>query len=362
MSEIRKDPLTGTWVVIATERAKRPSDFKRKREPETHPASCPFCPGQEASTPPEICAVRPEGSSGVSGWTVRAFANKFPAVEPAAGSPAAQEATPPGDGLFVSLPGVGAHEVIVDTPGHDRRLQDEGPKGVADLLAVLQGRYRDLTGRPGQGYVQLFKNHGAVAGASLTHSHCQLITTPDLPQRVRQEVGACLEYAAGSGQCLVCDLVRAERRGNRRVVADYGEALVLTPYASRFPFEMLVLPAGHTPDFGQASAGQLEAMARALHTALSRLDRVADDPPYNLVVHSLPACTAGLDEALGRAVAQGRFHWHIEILPRLTKIAGFEFGSGYFINPTPPELACRCLRLEGGTDDGDEAEVREEAC
>ncbi|MGH7332638.1 MAG: galactose-1-phosphate uridylyltransferase [Candidatus Rokuibacteriota bacterium] len=328
MPELRKDPVVGRWVIISSERAKRPSDFQP--EPVTpRAATCPFCPGHEGHTPPEILAGRaPDSPSDTSGWSYRVVPNKFPALR------IEGELEPAGEGLFDRMNGVGAHEVIIETPNHDASLASLSVDEVADVLLAFRERAVDLKKDPRFEYILLFKNHGEAAGASLEHPHCQLIATPIIPIMVREELTGSADYYRRKERCVWCDILRQERRARHRIILERDGFVVLAPFAPRFPCETWVLPTQHRAAFEESGEEELRGLAGALGDFLRRMNRVLHDPAYNFMLHTAPLNEPSLTY----------FHWHLEIIPKLTRVAGFEWGSGFFINPVPPEDAAAALR------------------
>jgi UDPglucose--hexose-1-phosphate uridylyltransferase len=327
MPELRKDPVVGRWVIMATERGKRPSDFKSVRDQRKGPP-CSFCAGMEQMTPPEVLAYRDSGSQpNGPGWRVRAVSNKFPAlrIEGAAGRR--------GDGLYDLMNGIGAHEVLIESPDHDRGLADLELHQIEELLWAYRERTLDLAHDERFRYVLIFKNHGAEAGASLEHPHSQLIALPILPLNVQQELRGAGDYYSLKERCIFCDIVAQERQDRRRVVFENDEFIAASPFAARFPFELWLIPKGHGSHFEHA-ATSYPGLASALRASLRALKHSLDDPPYNYIIHSAP-----LREAQSR-----HYHWHMEITPALTKVAGFEVGTGFYINPVPPENAAEALR------------------
>jgi len=240
MSELRHDPVSKRWVIIATERSRRPQDFVVPQEHVPEPKFCPFCPGNEDKTPEEIAAVRPTGSTpNGPGWDVRVMPNKYPTL--------AIEGTLDrrGVGLYDRIHGVGAHEVVVESPRHDLHLGDMEPRQVESVLSLCQERLRDLTRDPRFKYVLLFKNHGLVAGATLQHPHLQLIATPVTPRAIAVELDSAREHFQLKERCIFCDMIQQELDDRRRIVSADAHFIVLAPYASRFPFELLVIPRAH---------------------------------------------------------------------------------------------------------------------
>jgi len=313
-------------VIVAPERGKRPSDFRAQSPSPTAADECPFCPGNEHLTPPEIART-----PGPAGWAVRVVPNKFPAL---ADYPELELGK---KGPFRRATGLGAHEVIIDSPDHSRdldRLPLEQVERVVDMYIARLGALRSA-GR--FQYVQLFKNHGKGGGASLAHPHTQIIATPVLPPEAQGRLSAARRHFAAHGRCLICQLVEEELAAGERVVEEGGHFLILSPYDARFPFELLVLPRAHSHRFVELSGEGRTSFARALQGALSRLSSLLGDVPYNFVLHTAP-CGGdwpGIEDW---------YHWHLEIIPRLTQLAGFEWGTGMFINPMSPEAAAEHLR------------------
>ena len=332
MPELRKDPITGRWVIIATERARRPSDFVHEPEPK-HPGSfCPFCYGNEGKTPPEILAYRTnETAPNTPGWTVRVVPNKFPALG-IEGDLGRQ-----GEGLFDKMNGIGAHEVIIESPDHEKTLEQLPEKRIEDVLWAFRDRILDLKKDQRFRYILIFKNQGEAAGASLEHSHCQLIALPIVPKRVREEVDGAKQYYTLKERCIFCDIIRQEVDEKTRVVDQNDDFVVLEPYAPRFPFETWILPKSHESSFEECPSHTYENLAKTLKRLLTRVDKVLVSPAYNLVIHTAPVIEP----------SNNYYHWHFEMMPRLTRIAGFEWGTGFYINPTPPEEAAQFLRDAG---------------
>jgi UDPglucose--hexose-1-phosphate uridylyltransferase len=328
MPELRKDPVIGRWVIISTERGKRPSDFEsqpRSKESKT----CPFCPGNESMTPPEIKAVRPDGSRpDTPGWKLRIISNKYPALK------IEGDLNREGRGIFDKMNGVGAHEVIIETDDHQRDLVDLSEEEIANVLWAYRFRYKDLKKDPRFRYIMIFKNKGEAAGASLEHAHSQLIATPVVPKRVSEELEGAKRYYDYKERCIFCDIVRQELADRERVVVENKSFIALEPFAPRFPFETWVLPKKHYAAFEDTPEEDSILLASLLKETLMRLSISLNEPPYNYIIHVSP-----LGEEYDR-----EYHWHFEIIPKLTKVAGFEWGTGFYINPTSPEEATAYLR------------------
>ncbi|CEP67922.1 Galactose-1-phosphate uridyl transferase, class I [Moorella glycerini] len=327
MPELRQDPVSERWVIIATERAKRPSDFKPPHNEKKGNANCPFCPGHEKETPPEVLAFRTADTDpDTPGWLVRVVPNKFAALT------ANGEVASESKGMYQTMTGAGIHEVIIEGPDHDTFFSDLAPEHAVQVLKAWRQRYLQLERDKRLQYIQLFKNHGPTAGASLEHPHSQLIATPLVPAVVNQEMTRIKAYWQKKESCLFCDLIEAELETGARVVAFNKEFLAFCPFASRFPMEMWIMPRRHQASFGACEDEQLEQLAAILQDALSRLKQAANDPPFNLVLHTAPL-----------RQEDSIYHWHFELLPRLTIVAGFEWGTDMYINPTPPEIAAQSL-------------------
>jgi UDPglucose--hexose-1-phosphate uridylyltransferase len=355
MSTLRQDPLTGRWVIMAAGRGDRPNEFRLMRRDSDPTDPCPFCPGNEGCTTPEILALGrdPAAPANGPGWRMRLFPNKFPALRSGSGVPPAAVPSEGDPDLFPFRPGTGSHEVIVYSPDHAAGLASLEVHELSTLLEVLRGRSEVLSKRPGHRYVSPFCNHGPEAGATLGHPHMQIIGTPEIPSLVVDKAVRFARYRAGTGRCLLCDLLQAERDAQSRVVADNGHWTALTPWASRFPWEMLLVPADHQAGLTSADGSNLAALAEVLSFCLKRLAALHGDLSLNVVFHSSPltppAGGSFGDEGLdgpGYDPAKD-FHWHLEIMPRLSRLAGFEVGTGFIINSVIPETAAEILRAEG---------------
>lgn len=328
MPELRKDPVIGRWVIVAEERAKRPTDLITPEEPSS-PGFCPFCPGHESKTPPEVFAYREPGTArDGAGWRVRVVPNKFPVlrVEGALDKRAY--------GMYDRMRGIGAHEVFIETPEHLRSLTPLSDRHVADILTAYRERLLDLCRDDRLKYGMLFKNVGRAAGASLEHTHSQLIVTPVVPRRVSDELEGARKHFEYRGRCVFCDIIQQELGMDERIVMVTDRFIALAPYASRFPFETWILPREHASHYETLRSPEIEDLAFVLKRVLTRLEGALGAPPYNYMVHTGPFNGGALDH----------YHWHIEIIPRLTRTAGFEWGTGFYINPVPPESAAEYLR------------------
>jgi UDPglucose--hexose-1-phosphate uridylyltransferase len=338
MRELRHDPIQKRWVIIASERGRRPDDFPLHDE--TIPENfCPFCPGNEAKTPPEIMAIRSNGSRpNQPGWKVRVVPNKFPALR------IEGELERRGMGIHDRMNGIGAHEVIIETPEHNLDLADLPVDHVRQVLWTYRERLSDLVKDRRFKYILIFKNHGSAAGASLSHPHTQLIATPVTPLTMAEELMSAKAHYQVKERCLFCDVIQQELEAGERVVTLEDRFVALAPFASRFPFEIFLAPRNHHHSFAEADDDMLYHLAVVLKDVLLRLKKCLRNPAYNFLVHTIPNTRATPKRAAYWDTIEVDYHWHFEIIPRLTRVAGFEWGTGFYINPTAPEEAARYLR------------------
>ncbi len=329
MPELRKDPVIKRWVIIATERAKRPSDFGAVKPVVKKGGFCPFDYGNEHLTPPEVLAFRPPDSKpNEPGWWIRVVPNKFPALDPSI------KLKRRGIGMYDTISGMGAHEIVIETPDHNLSMADMEQKQVQEIVWAYKDRYDVLSKREEIRYVLIFKNYKREAGASLEHSHSQIIATPIVPKRVEEELTGAKEYYDYKERCVFCDIINQELSDGKRIVEENDAFIAIEPFAARFPFETWILPKEHKNNFGKITNDEVNQFAEVLRLVLKRLKKVLNDPPFNFIIHSSPVDDRGKEY----------YHWHLELMPRLTKVAGFEWGSGFYINPTPPEDAAKFLR------------------
>jgi UDPglucose--hexose-1-phosphate uridylyltransferase len=338
LSELRKDPLLDRWVIIAAERGRRPRDFEAP-EPSPSGAACPLCEGNEDKTPPEIWALRPNGSAPDSpGWQVRVVPNKFPALE------VEGEVRREGLGMFDVINGIGAHEVIIEAPEHDWHMADGPPERIERVLRAYQERLNDLYCDGRLRYVVVFRNYGPQAGASLSHPHSQLIAVPINPKRTKDKLSVAGSYYQDKERCIFCDLISQELALRERIVLDSEEFVAMCPFASRFPFEVAIYPREHEHHFGLLDESRRGALAEVLYQCLRHLRPALGDPPYNYVVNTSPNPVPRPGKPNYWSTLPLDYHWHLEIMPRVTRIAGFEWGTGFYINPVAPEEAAQFLR------------------
>lgn len=328
MPELRKDPILGRWIIIAQERGKRPTDFLVE-ESATKGGFCPLCPGHESTTPDEVLVYgRTEGGPNTAGWKVRVVPNKYPALV------IEGELDKQGEGLYDRMNGIGAHEVIIETPSHNTAFAQMDPGEMVWVFKAYRDRIRDLALDERFRYVMVFKNYGKAAGASLEHSHSQLVALPILPRMVSSELEGSLSYYKYKDRCIFCDIIRQEIQQNVRLVCQNDLFVTLTPYAPRSPFEMWILPKRHHSNYAAQDDDSLWALTQIFSETLLRLNGCIPKVPYNFVLHTQPLRSPLLEH----------YHWHFEVVPKVTSIAGFEWGTGFYINPMPPEETCTYLK------------------
>jgi UDPglucose--hexose-1-phosphate uridylyltransferase len=336
MPTLRKDPVSNTWVIIAEERGLRPNDFGTPPPQAADGGVCPFCEGNEHLTPPEIRALRPEGSEpNGPGWRARVVPNRYAALQ------VEGELRRRPVGIYDEMNGIGAHEVVIETPDHGSRMHEYSEKQMSYLLSVCHERVCDLSRDQRFRYVQIFRNHGHRAGASLEHPHTQVMALPIVPRWVKEELACAKVHWERTERSVFADIVEQERTDGHRLIFENEDFVVFEPFASLFPFETWVVPRRHEADIRQVGGEELRQLARALLEALRALAVALNDPPYNLVLHSAPF-SAHDSELIANSAKE--YRWHIEIIPRLTVTGGFEWGTGFHINPISPERAGDYLR------------------
>lgn len=334
--EYRRDPVTGHWVLFATERAYRPQQSRSSNELDA--TDCPFCVGHEKETPLEVLAERESGPPNGPGWSVRVVPNRYPAVR----APIDPRESPPklqGD-LFTRQAGAGRHEIVVECPEHHWSFTRKSDEHVGKVFEVYQRRILILREDPAVRYVMVFKNVGQRAGASQEHSHSQILATAEIPPIVREELSAAREYWTQTGRAFFTDLLEQELRRGERVADESEHFVAFCPFASRFPCEAWILPRTPIPRFEDHPVEQMRELGGFVKNLLIRLERLLPAPAYNYFIHSAPF----------DGNSHAYYHWHLEITPRVVGLAGFELGGGMYINPIPPEWAARQYReARGGT-------------
>jgi UDPglucose--hexose-1-phosphate uridylyltransferase len=320
------------------ERGMRPSDFAKPADETSEGGFCPFCPGNEHVTPPEVYALRPDGSPpNEPGWELRVVPSKFRALAMEG------ELNHQAEGIFEKMNGFGAHEVVVETPQHDLGMADYSLEHMEEIIQAFLSRLIDLKKDPRFRYIMMAKNHGRASGATLAHSHSQLIAAPIMPPIVSTELDASRKYYRQEGKCLLCDLIEQELEAQERIVSQNDAFVTLAPFASQVPFELLVVPKRHQHAFAEIAESEIANLAWALKDALTRLKLTLKDPAYNLAFHIAPNTNAQ-PPSEDWSTLEMDFHWHLEVIPRLIQIHGFERGMDFYVNFTPPEEAATYLR------------------
>jgi len=329
MSELRRDPIGGRWVIVDDDHPSKPEDFEF--EPQVYKGGvCPFCYGNEEMTPPEVGVMRdPSGPANFPGWQVRVVPNKFPALE------IEGELQRRGIGIYDMSNGIGAHEVLIETPYHRKDMPELLNSEIEKILQMYCQRTLDLKKDERFKYIMIFKNSGAAAGASLEHAHTQIVALPMIPKSVMEEIKGAHNYFDFRERCIFCDILRQEIQEQERVVFENQYFVAFCPFVSRFPFEIWTVPKKHSGYFCHIPQEEVQALAVILKETIAKVKNLFPGVPYNFIIHSSPVNTDTASEG---------YHWHIEFIPKLTRVAGFEWGSGFYVVPTPPELAAKYLR------------------
>jgi UDPglucose--hexose-1-phosphate uridylyltransferase len=339
MAELRHDKLRQRWIAISDKLGKRPSDFQRsdsqQRSECSNPGPCAFCHGFEHLNGHETFAIRDGDQDDAPDWRVRVIVNKYPAV-----SMDYNELQPTGEGTVYDgcrLPGFGSHEVIIETPNHLLNIPELPATHIAEVLKAYQARINFFQSDSRFKFCQVFKNRGNRAGASMTHSHSQLIALPVVTHNKISELRGAQEYYDKHKQCLLCDVVQHDTQSNRSRLIDEDEHFVtIAPYAPMFPYETLLVPKRHSSNYESIGEDEIQAMARMLKLTLRKMDLAFGYPPYNYTLQTVP---------LGKEYNNSpHYHWYLDILPHLATPGGFELGSGCYINPVYPEKAAEFLR------------------
>jgi UDPglucose--hexose-1-phosphate uridylyltransferase len=337
-NEVRKDYLLDRWVVIATARGRRPTDFAKKEKKQAKQGICPMCPGNEHMTPPAVLVYLKSGR-GIKkardkdgfrhkNWLVRCVPNLFPAFAPPKQRMSREQIMKSSDLALA----VGHHEVLIESPVHDAHPADAKISQLTHVINAYVGRLRELSAKPYVRYVSIFRNHGLEAGASLSHAHSQIITTPFVPKTLKGEFKASREFWKQNRKCVFCDILEKEQDGPR-LILENTDFVAFAPYASVHPMEFWILPKKHEATVLTMSQEEVKSFAETLKTCLAALKRLVDDPPYNYAFH----LTINKEDSR-------YFHWHLEVYPQLAIWAGFEKSTGVYINTVTPEVAAEDLK------------------
>lgn len=329
MEKLRLNPITKRWVIFTEE--KNSFDKVPLKQAKTAPENCPFCLGNESMTPPETDADRPNSKKPDSpGWLTRTVPNKFPALEDNLELKSEKE------GIFEKREGYGFHEVIVETPDHYKTMLDLSKEEIVRVIKVYKRRFNLLSKNKQFKYILIFKNHGLAAGASLEHPHTQLICLPILPKRVAEELDSTKKYFYQNQKCMFCEIIKKEKKEKTRVIYENKNFIAFCPFFSRSPFEITILPTRHNSNFANITDSQIENLSDIFKKIFFKLNQILGNYPYNFLIHTSP-----INMRRGNSKY---YHWHIEFLPKLGEIAGFEWATGGYVNLVLPEQAAKCLK------------------
>lgn len=329
MAELRKEPITRMWVVITNDHPRGPSDYLPFKPPYQFPESegpCPFCPGNEGMTPKETFSLSREGG----GWSVRVIPNKFPFFR------IEGEFDRRPEGMYDVMEAIGAHEIVIEASEHKQSLAFMDPPQIEKVLIAYRERLIDLEGDRRFQQFLILKNY---PGLFNRHPHSHIVAMPVIPRRIDEELLGILDYYQRKERCILCDIIKEEISGKKRVIFETVHFLVFSPFASRFPFETWIIPKTHSPDFHRMNGEEMEDLSIAIRSLFIRFYKLLSDPPYSLTFHTSPVQSR---------FHRSEYHWHIETRLRIGLREGFEWGTGFFVNPTPPEDAAAYLReIEG---------------
>jgi UDPglucose--hexose-1-phosphate uridylyltransferase len=341
MPELRRDPVIGRWVIISTERGRRPDQFRTTLAAEERldrSEKCPFCEGNESMTPPEIFALRKPGSHrNGPGWEVRVIPSISPLLQ------IEGNIDRHGHGMYDLMNARGAHEIVVDTPRHQHEYELSKDQLVKSTGIVVD-RIADLEKDTGIKYALVFRNYGEAAGGGhIMHARTQIIGTPVNLKRVKEELAGSKRYYDYKDRCIYCDIIKQEISGGKRVMAESRHFIAIAPFASRFPFETWILPKEHSCDFYRIDKARIPDFVELSQKVFLKIKNAIGDFPYNFVLHAAPFRRDVHKKGFWETI-QHDYHWHFELLPILTRVAGFEWGTAFYINPVSPEDACKAVR------------------
>ncbi|MDD3012934.1 MAG: galactose-1-phosphate uridylyltransferase [Candidatus Gastranaerophilales bacterium] len=334
MPELRRDPITKNWSIIATERAKRPESSLVKHlisgDEIKHDPACFFCEGNEHATPPEVLAYRDENASpDLPGWNLRVVPNKFAALNFDEDFLVNQD-----NPLKITGYARGAAEVLIESPHHTRNLALQSADHVACVLMAYRNRYLNLSQERSIKYISIFRNNGQQAGASLVHPHSQIMATPVVPINITNEMYGANDYYESTGRCVYCDIIKTELKDRSRIICENENFIAFAPYASRTPFETWVMPKFHSSRYQDLNDFQIHELSEIWKSTLYKIYTGLENPPYNYFIHTSPT----------QKNVNKYYHWHMELVPKLTIAAGFELGTGMYINIAIPEDCADYLR------------------
>lgn len=329
MGEFRKDITTNEWVIMASERGKRPTDFeisKKSRIVKNYVDDCPFCLGNERLTPPPKKVYKDNSKSCI--WKIRVIPNMFPAV-----SSEKMFDTNLINNYFETMSGFGFHEVIVESPFHDMTLTNMDPSEIESIIHSYRDRYWALSTEPIK-YIMIFKNHGASAGASIEHLHSQIIAIPVISEHLKCKVEIASDYFNRVNSCMYCDMIKKELESKKRIICENDSFVAFQPYASRYPFEVWISPWNHKASFGNIEDKEVQEFAKILQEIMSKIDRALGQPDFNYFIETAPIDNEN----------SNYLHWYLRIIPRIWNIGSFEIGTSIHINTHIPEETAGYLR------------------
>jgi UDPglucose--hexose-1-phosphate uridylyltransferase len=335
MHELRKDILLGRWVAVLSE-SMAPSEYNLSPNNLKDDKNCILCPGRESEIPSEITSIRKPGTNpDTPGWLVKAIPSLDPVFQKEG------DLGRKGLGLYDKMNSVGANEILIESPEHTKRPEDIGPEHMAKVITLYKNRLVDLQEDSRVRYILIYKNSGKDAGEIFSHPISFLIATPVIPKKVKDELDSAKQYYSYKERCIFCDIIREELRVGERIILETKHFIAFCPYAAKFPFESWIIPKKHSCSFNEIDSEEIDDMGRIFTSLLRKLRTVLSEPPFNYFLHSAPNMIPRKDywHTLGED-----YHWHLEIIPRLRRISGFEWGSGFYILQTSPENAAKYLR------------------
>lgn len=338
-SEMRWDVISRSWVIIAPERGKRPGGFIQETQnasPVSKGEVCPFCAGQENFTPPPIQTIYKNSND--KQWFIRVVPNKYPVLR------VEGKLERIAKGPFDMVSGIGAHEIVIESPSCEKQFSEFSAREVFYVLKAYHGRLNDLRGDERFRQIVIFKNHGRAAGATMYHSHSQIIALPERSQRLQSMLATAKAHYASKERCIFCDIIGFEKEARKRVIYEDEYFVAFVPYAARSPFQIKIFPRKHQHDFGFADDADLNGLSLVLHLVFQKLNLALDFPAYNLTVDTAPPARNEHGRSGYWDSLEKDFHWCFNIIPRVTHFAGFELSTGMNINPVAPEEAAKHLR------------------
>ena len=320
MQQLRRDPVLNRWVIVQYNHDDAVNDYIKQTVGKKNTEKfCPFCPGNEAKTPPDIFTDKPFVQGWVqNAWNLRVIANKFPALQ------IEGDLERVGLGIYDQMNGIGAHEVIIETPDHLKDIADMDDGEVSKIIFAYKHRLLDLKQDTRFKYILIFKNHGPSAGASLEHAHSQLIALPIIPKKIKEALRGAEKYYSFKERCVYCDIIDQDLQDRERLILETDNFVALSPFAACTPFEIWIMPKKHYSRFHTISEDMVYEFSGVLKDVLWRLKKVLTDPPFNFIINTAP---------IQNEQELVYYHWHMQILPKLTRSAGFEWGTGFYVNP-----------------------------